>query len=166
MFQALCPMRRDRSPVVQPTKGCAATPSGVDHTMLPERPMSARKPSRICRSVGEAADLLKSIANPNRLSIVCMLLEGERSVAELEAELGIRQPTLSQQLCELREAGIVTTRRKAKHVIYRVADARAGRVIATLREIFADLEVWCGAFPRTPPREPSSAPPVDLMLYD
>lgn len=42
----------------------------------------------MCRSVGEASALLKSIANPNRLSIVCLLLEGERSVAERERELG------------------------------------------------------------------------------
>jgi len=128
--------------------------------------MSARKSSRICRSVGEASELLKSIANPNRLSIVCMLLEGERSVAELEIELGIHQPTLSQQLRELREAGVVTCRREAKHVVYRVADPRAARLIETLRSIFADLETWCATFPNGALAKRPQSATVDLMMFD
>lgn len=128
--------------------------------------MTARKSSRICRSVGEASELLKSIANPNRLSIVCMLLEGERSVAELEIELGIHQPTLSQQLRELREAGVVTCRREAKHVVYRVADPRAARLIETLREIFSDLETWCATFPNGAAGKRSQSATVDLMMFD
>jgi DNA-binding transcriptional ArsR family regulator len=128
--------------------------------------MAAKKSSRICRSVGEASDLLKSIANPNRLSIVCMLLEGERSVTELETELGIRQPTLSQQLCALREAGVVACRREAKHVIYRVADRRAARLIGTLRDIFSDLETWCAKFPNGASTKTSQAGSVDLMMFD
>lgn len=128
--------------------------------------MTVRKSSRICRSVGEASDLLKSIANPNRLSIVCLLLEGERSVAELESELGIRQPTLSQQLGELRDAGIVATRREAKHVFYRVADQRAARIIATLRDIFSDLETWCASFPQNTADRKPRARSVDWMMFD
>lgn len=128
--------------------------------------MKTPKTSRICKSVGEASELLKAMANPNRLSIVCMLLEGEHTVADLEAELGIRQPTLSQQLGELKEAGIIEGHRKAKHVIYRLADNRAGRVVATLREIFSGLEVWCAAFPADAASHRSSGPAVDLMTYD
>jgi DNA-binding transcriptional ArsR family regulator len=126
---------------------------------------SKRRNPRLCRSVDDASELLKSLANPNRLSIFCMLLEGERSVAEIEEELGIRQPTLSQQLGELRDAGLVATRRGAKHVFYRVADDRAGRIVATLREVFAPLEEWCD---RLPARGAESRPtnPIDLMLYD
>jgi len=101
----------------------------------------------LCRSVGEASDLLKILANPNRLSIICMLLEGERSVADLENTLGIHQPTLSQQLGELRDAGMVATRREAKHIFYRVADDRAGRIVAALREVFSQLEDWCDRLP-------------------
>ena len=123
--------------------------------------MKKSKPARICRSVGEATALLKAIANPNRLSIVCMLIEGERSVAELELELGIRQPTLSQQLGELRRARIVTYRRSAKHMIYRIRDERAGRVVETLREIFSELETWCAKFPAQ-----GAAGQIDLMMYE
>jgi DNA-binding transcriptional ArsR family regulator len=131
-----------------------------------ENIMTTKKSSRICRSVGEASDLLKSIANPNRLSIVCLLLEGERSVSDIESELGIRQPTLSQQLTHLREAGVLATRREARHVYYRVADPRAARVIATLREIFSDLEIWCAAFPDRIAAGKSPARSVDWMMFD
>lgn len=122
-----------------------------------------RRNPRLCRSVGEASDLLKALANANRLSIICLLLEGESSVAEIESELGIRQPTLSQQLGELREAGVVASRRDAKHIYYRVADDRAGRVVKTLREVFSQLEDWCEKLPAR--RESGSAGPADLMLY-
>ncbi len=92
-----------------------------------------------CRDIAAASDLLRSLANPNRLAIVCLLLEGERSVMELEVALGIRQPTLSQQLAALREAGTIAGRRAAKHVHYRVADERAARVVAALRGMFSEL---------------------------
>ena len=62
----------------------------------------------------QAADFLKVLANANRMMIVCHLLGGEQSVADLENDLGIRQPTLSQQLGILREAGIIPGRREAK----------------------------------------------------
>ncbi|MFA5121706.1 ArsR/SmtB family transcription factor [Zavarzinia sp.] len=84
----------------------------------------------------EAAEFLKILANSNRLMIVCHLLHGERSVAELEADLAIRQPTLSQQLGILREAGIVTSRRDAKSVIYQLADDRARPLIDVMNQLF------------------------------
>lgn len=129
---------------------------------MTERTKRRRNP-RLCRSVGEASDLLKALANPNRLSIICLLLEGESSVSEIESELGIRQPTLSQQLGELREAGMVATRRDAKHIYYRVADDRAGRIVKTLREVFSQLEDWCDKLPAR--RTSGDAHPTDLMLY-
>ena len=85
---------------------------------------------------GEVSELLRALANPNRLMIVCTLIGGESSVAQLEHDLGIRQPTLSQQLGALRAAGIVQTRRDAKHVFYRLADAKAAQLIESLYGIF------------------------------
>lgn len=84
----------------------------------------------------DAAALLKTLANQNRLMIVCTLVEGEHSVGELEQMLGIRQPTLSQQLTVLREAGIVATRRDAKQIFYRLAEDKAARLVMALYEIF------------------------------
>lgn len=84
----------------------------------------------------EVAGLLKTLANRNRLMIVCTLVEGEYSVGQIEEELGIQQPTLSQQLTILREAGIVATRREAKQIFYRLTEQKAARLVEALHAIF------------------------------
>ena len=88
----------------------------------------------------EVAGLLRALANPNRLMIVCTLVEGERSVASLERELGIRQPTLSQQLTALRTARVVEARRESRTVIYRLAEAKAAKVVEALHAIYCDMD--------------------------
>ena len=81
-----------------------------------------------------AADFLKAIANPNRLMILCALAgaKGELSVSELELQLQVRQPTLSQQLARLREEGLVATRRDGKSIYYRLANDRAAMIVMLL----------------------------------
>ena len=86
--------------------------------------------------IEEAVSLLKRLGHPMRLQIVCRLVEGEMSVAEMEDELGLRQPSLSQQLGELRNAGIIEPRREAKNVVYRLADTKAERLVETLHALF------------------------------
>ncbi|WER49925.1 metalloregulator ArsR/SmtB family transcription factor [Cupriavidus sp. WKF15] len=83
-----------------------------------------------------ACALLKVLANPDRLLLMCQLSQGELSVGELEAQLGIRQPTLSQQLGVLRENGLVATRREGKNIFYSVASPEALAVMAVLYEQF------------------------------
>ena len=80
----------------------------------------------------KTSSFLKSLANDNRLVIVCTLANGEHNVSELEEKLGIRQPTLSQQLARLRADGIVATRRESKQIFYSLASKEAERVIRTL----------------------------------
>ena len=89
----------------------------------------------------EAASLLKTLAHPARLMLACTLAEGEYAVGELEEKLGIRQPTLSQQLGVLRDAGVVETRREAKQIFYRLSEAKAARLIEALYAIFCAEEV-------------------------
>ncbi|WDZ78556.1 metalloregulator ArsR/SmtB family transcription factor [Ensifer adhaerens] len=84
----------------------------------------------------EVSKILRTLANRNRLLIVSALLEGEHSVAALEESLGIRQPTLSQQLTVLRDAGIVSTRRQAKQVFYRLSHDKVARLVGALYQIF------------------------------
>jgi ArsR family transcriptional regulator len=84
----------------------------------------------------EVAGLLKTLAHPARLMLVCTLVEGEFSVGALEEALGIHQPTLSQQLNVLREAGIVETRREGKQIFYRLAEEKAARLVGALHAIF------------------------------
>ena len=82
--------------------------------------------------IDAAVALLKALANPARLRIALRLLEGEQAVSELESGLGIRQPTLSQHLAELRDAGIVATRRESRVIFYQLADATQVRLIGSL----------------------------------
>jgi ArsR family transcriptional regulator len=87
-------------------------------------------------AAADAARLMKALANPDRLMLLCQLTQGERSVSQLETELGILQPTLSQQLGVLREEGLVETRRDGKHIHYRVRSAPALAVLQVLYDQF------------------------------
>lgn len=84
----------------------------------------------------EVSELLKTLAHPMRLMIVCTLIEGEYSVSELEEKLDIHQPNLSQQLTVLREAEIVETRREGKQIYYRLTARKAERLVGALYDIF------------------------------
>lgn len=97
-------------------------------------------------AAADACALLKVLANPDRLLLMCRLSQGELPVGELEEQLGIRQPTLSQQLGVLRENGLVATRRDGKNIYYAVASARALAVMSVLYEQFCanpDQEPTC-----------------------
>lgn len=88
-------------------------------------------------AAADACRLMKALANPDRLLLLCQLAqEGEMSVGELEAALGILQPTLSQQLTVLRNEALVETRRDGKHVFYRVASGPALAVLKVLHQQF------------------------------
>jgi DNA-binding transcriptional ArsR family regulator len=100
----------------------------------PSRPSMTR--AELFGRATEVASLLKTLANRNRLMIVCTLVEREYSVSQLENELGIQQPTLSQQLTVLREAGIVETRRESKQIFYRLSEQKAAQLVEALHAIF------------------------------
>ena len=91
---------------------------------------------RLRGSADAAGRLLKSLANPDRLLLLCQLSQGERNVGELEELLGIRQPTLSQQLGVLRREQLVATRRDGKQIYYRISSPQALAVIATLYQLY------------------------------
>ena len=93
--------------------------------------------SDFMRQAGEAAGLLKVMANECRLLVLCHLAEsGELSVGQLTERVGISQSALSQHLAKLREEGLVETRKEAQSVFYRVCDPRAGQVLALLHDLF------------------------------
>ncbi len=93
-------------------------------------------PHDMVASAERASALLKVLANPDRLVILCQLAEGEKTVTELGAMLKLRQPTLSQQLARLRADELVQTRRAGKHIYYSLASPEATRVIELLYELF------------------------------
>ena len=87
-------------------------------------------------SASEATAALKTLANEDRLLLMCQLSEGEKSVSELEELLDIHQPTLSQQLGVLRTEGLVNTRRDGKRIYYSVADPRVMEILHTLYGLY------------------------------
>lgn len=90
----------------------------------------------ITRSARRASRFLKSLSNEHRMLILCNLVDSEKSVTELEAILGIRQATLSQQLARLRADRLVATRRTGKSIYYSLASANARALIGLLYELF------------------------------
>ncbi len=89
-------------------------------------------------SADRACGLLKVLANPDRLVLLCRLAGGEACVSDLESSLDIRQPTLSQQLGVLREEGLVRTRREGKHIYYSIASPESVAIINALQEQFCN----------------------------
>jgi DNA-binding transcriptional ArsR family regulator len=83
-----------------------------------------------------ASSFLKSLANENRLVILCALAEGEKNVGQLEEIIGVRQPTLSQQLARLRTDKMVTTRRESKQIYYSICNDDAELVLGLIFELF------------------------------
>lgn len=92
--------------------------------------------ARLKQKAPEAADLLRQLANPTRLLILCHITHGERAVGEMERDLGLKQPGLSQQLAELRQAGLVKTRRESRSIYYSIADDRVQGIMGMLHDIF------------------------------
>jgi len=91
-------------------------------------------------AAGEAVGALKLLANEERLLLLCQLSQGEMCVGDLEAQLDIHQPTLSQQLGVLRTEGVVTTRRQGKNIFYSVADPALLEILAVLYRIYCPKE--------------------------
>jgi ArsR family transcriptional regulator len=89
-------------------------------------------------AAGQACGLLKVLANPDRLMLLCQLTQGEHCVSELEGVLGIQQPTLSQQLGVLREEQLVSTRREGKQIFYSIASAEAMALLQVLYALYCN----------------------------
>ena len=79
-----------------------------------------------------ACRMMKTLANRDRLMLLCQLSQGEKRVGELEEATNILQPTLSQQLAVLREENVVSTRRDGKHIYYKISSPIAMSVMELL----------------------------------
>jgi len=95
---------------------------------------------RMSASARDATEFLKALAHESRLLILCDLLEGEKSVGELESFLDLRQSTVSQQLARLRLEGLVTARRDGKTIYYSIANDKVRSVIGVLYNAFCDIK--------------------------
>lgn len=90
-----------------------------------------------------ASGLLKALANPHRLLIVCQLIEKERSVGELAGFLGLRDSTVSQHLALLRRDGIVGTRRDGQTIWYSIGSEPARDLVHTLYRTYCAPSAAC-----------------------
>lgn len=97
----------------------------------------------------EAARLLKALGNPQRLRVLCLLVEGERSVGQLHQALPeLSQSALSQHLARLRDEGLVRTRREAQSILYALQPGPAHAVIETLHGVYCAVPAARGRSPK------------------
>lgn len=128
------PRRRGAAPR-HAVAGNAAPSSHVPHAPAAGAvPMLS--PALLQQRANQAAALLRALANPDRLMLVCHLVEGEKTVGELGALAGLVQPSLSQQLGVLRDEGLVGTRRDGKHIHYRIESPQVLELLQTLHRLY------------------------------
>ena len=80
--------------------------------------------------------ILKSLANTDRLLILCHLAYEELNVSQIEEKTQIAQPTLSQQLMMLRKSDVVSTRRDGKQIFYSIKDDNMHSILNTLHQLY------------------------------
>jgi ArsR family transcriptional regulator, virulence genes transcriptional regulator len=97
-------------------------------------------PEDMMVSARRATDFLKALAHEDRLMILCILSQGDKSVSELEEMLSLRQSTVSQQLARLRAEGLVATRRKGRAIYYSLASEQARVVVGALYDMFCNAK--------------------------
>jgi DNA-binding transcriptional ArsR family regulator len=94
------------------------------------------KAAELAKAADLASDFLKSLANPVRLRILCLLIQGETTVGDLALQLDARQSLVSQHLALLRKDGLVRPRRDGQTIHYALSDPRAERLLGVLHDAF------------------------------
>ncbi|SRR5690554_6133338 len=107
---------------------------------MPNNQTSRRIPpaalEQMAAHAGDAANLLKALANPHRLQILCALGTGEMAVGELNEIVPLSQSALSQHLAKLRSDGLVETRRESQTIYYHLNPGPARDIIEVLHRHF------------------------------
>ncbi len=91
---------------------------------------------RLQDSADRASTLLRALGNGYRLMILCKLIDGEKSVSELERTVGLSQSAISQHLARLRRDSLVRTRRAGKVIYYSINGREAEAIIRTLYGLY------------------------------
>jgi ArsR family transcriptional regulator len=90
--------------------------------------------------IDRASRSIKAMSHPLRLKILCTLGDHEVSVQDIVDQVGTSQSNISQHLAILRDKGILTSRKDANRVFYRVGDNRTLKLICMMREVFCTHE--------------------------
>ena len=88
------------------------------------------------QQIGEVTELLKSMAHPIRMKILCFLTEGEKNVGEIEQQFGSTISNISQHLTVLRKASIIERRKEANFMFYSLKDNNILKLMETLKNNF------------------------------
>ncbi len=86
--------------------------------------------------IQQASQAIKAIAHPLRLKILCVLGEQEISVQDIVEQVGTSQSNISQHLAILRDKGVLSTRKDANRVFYRIGDLRTLKLVSLMRDVF------------------------------
>jgi len=89
--------------------------------------------------IQQAAHAIKSIAHPLRLKILCVLGDQEISVQDIVEQVGTSQSNISQHLAILRDKGVLSSRKDANKVFYRIGDLRTIKLIGMMRDVFCTM---------------------------
>jgi len=89
--------------------------------------------------IDRASRSLKAMSHPLRLKILCTLGDKEVSVQEIVDRVGTSQSNISQHLAILRDKGILSARKDANRVYYKVVDSRTLRLISMIRDVFCSM---------------------------
>ncbi len=92
--------------------------------------------SEMQTNVVEAAELLKVIAHPERLMVVCQLTQGEVGAGALQANSTLSQSAFSQHLTVLRKHQLIQARKESQQVFYSLSDPRVEAIISSLHTVF------------------------------
>ncbi len=84
-------------------------------------------------------EFFKTLGHPARVRILELLAEKDRSVGELQPEVGLESSNLSQQLGVLRRAGVVTARKDGNSVIYSIASPDIAELLAVARKVLTTV---------------------------
>ncbi len=92
------------------------------------------------------ASFLKALSHPQRMLLLCCLVDGEKSVTELEELCGTSQSVVSQHLSRMRLQGFVSARRDGNFVFYKIADPRVAILLAQLEKLFCGDAATAASF--------------------
>lgn len=90
----------------------------------------------IYKKCDDISALLKSLAHPVRLKVLCQIIDSERSVNELTEFCRISQSAMSQFLGRMKEEGVLESRRDGQKMLYALADPKLKKLLAAIREIY------------------------------
>ena len=94
--------------------------------------------STFYKKTQHASKCLKILSNPNRLAVLCTLLDKEFCAGDLEKMVDLSQPALSQHLARMKKEGLIDARKEGRSIFYSIKDLKIKRLIQAMHKIFCE----------------------------